>query len=237
MILIIVLCLLLVAYIWLKVHNLIRLQTITFFSGGLGSGKTFLATKLAIGLYKKSVFLHYLTFGLVKIREVYSNYPILLKRGKYSNVLHKGHLMGEYKLSERAIVVLDEASSVFPNQAKKSDVLLSYNIRWFRHFTNGNLIMTDQSIGSIDIEVRRRVNIVYNLHTFRKLFFMFYMVSVEQISYMEDVSTFVNIKDVDSPTKKHFGIFPFRKSYASRYMKKHYNVSSTYENTFIDKYL
>lgn len=223
----------------------LRLQTVNFYSGGLGSGKTLKATDTAIKLRNKSKIAHYLTFKKRPIREIYSNFPILLKgkkknlkryykdleKGKevepkdygleFSKILTKEHILGIERLPERVIVVLDEASSVFPNQMRKSDENITYAFRWFRHFTDGTLILADQSIGDIDIAIRRRVNIVYNFSNFRKIPFLCYWIDVNKINYMEDVIT--NIHDVNNfQSSRIFGFFGKRK-FSSRYMKKFYN--------------
>src|SRR5690554_169935 len=223
----------------------LRLQTVNFYSGGLGSGKTLKATDTAIKLRNKSKIAHYLTFKKRPIREIYSNFPILLKgkkknlkryykdlekgkevepknyKLKFSKILTKEHILGIERLPERVIVVLDEASSVFPNQMRKSDESITYAFRWFRHFTDGTLILCDQSIGDIDIAIRRRVNIVYNFSGFRKIPFLCYWIDVNRINYMEDVIT--NVNDVNNfENSRIFGFFGRRK-FSSRYMKKFYN--------------
>lgn len=211
-------------------------QTINFFSGGLGSGKTFMITRMAVNSYRLSVIIHYLTLKKRPIRQVFSNYPIRLSKKKWSQKLTKMHLLGQIRLPERCIVVLDEASTMFPNQNKKSDEIVTYSIRWFRHFTNGMILMADQSIGDIDIAVRRRVNKVYNLSTFRK-FWKFYTVEIEEISYTEDLTNYVQIRDINDKFKKFRGVFPLKKQYASRYAKFWYKApegqTSKHEKYFL----
>jgi len=68
-------------FIWQMLFSVkLKLQTVNFYSGGLGSGKTLKATDTAIKLQRKAWLLNKLTFGLVKEREIYSNYPILIKK-------------------------------------------------------------------------------------------------------------------------------------------------------------
>lgn len=199
-------------------------QTINFFSGGLGSGKTFMITRIAVNAWRWSLVSRYLSFGLLKERHVYSNYPIRLTflwKQKWSTQLTRSLMLGSERLAEKCIVVLDEASRMFPNQNKKSDEIVTFSFRWFRHFTNGMILMADQSIGDIDIAVRRRVNKVYNLSSFRK-FLRFYLVDIEEIQYQEDLQNYVQVRDINDKFKKFAGIFPFRKQYASRYAKNWY---------------
>lgn len=210
------------------------LQTVNFYSGGLGSGKTFLLTKKAIALYRSSIWkyriskiLNKLSFGLIEIypiRYIYSNYPIKISKKKYSRILSREHLLGIKKLPEYAIVVIDEASAIFPNQARKSDIAITYNFRWFRHFVGGTLLLADQSVGSIDIEIRRRINIVYYLSDFKSIIGVFYKVNIYRVLYAEDIITNTNsVNTVDNNIM--YGVFGLRK-YASRYYKYNYPALS-----------
>ncbi len=234
--------------IWIILSNIfsvqLKLQTVNFYSGGLGSGKTLTATTTAVNLYRRSKWLNILSFGKIKKREVYSNYPIILEFKKkkkeqvYSKILTKNHILGIEKLPEKVIVVLDEASTLFPNQARKSDVDLTTAIRWFRHWTNGTMILCDQSIGDIDITIRRRINVVYNLSSMRRYWFLkwwCYKIDVNRINYMEDVIT--NISDVD--TFKVNNIFRWfgKRRYESRYMMKTYNPLTENITSWDDLYI
>ena len=76
----------LVYYIWFSVR--IKLQTVNFFTGSLGSGKTTIGTRTAIRLRRRSKLLKVL-FGWIPVlgkkiivRSIYSNYPILLRQRK-----------------------------------------------------------------------------------------------------------------------------------------------------------
>lgn len=228
----IIVMLLLVLFIFIYIRYFrvkVPLQTVNFYSGGLGSGKTLLATNRAVKIYKSSVFKHkvtkllsYITFGLVKVSPIsyiYSNYPIKLNNRDYSRVLKREHLLGVEKLPEFCVVVIDEASSIFPNQARKSDLEVSYNFRWFRHFVDGTMILVDQSIGSIDIEIRRRVNLVYLLSNFSK-FWRIYSFEIRKVVYAEDIV--VNTNNInDMVVNRYYGIFG-KKRYNSRYFKLNY---------------
>jgi NACHT domain len=207
----------------------LKRQTLNFLSGGLGSGKTMLATKMALKLRNRSILLHWLFIWVpfkkfrerFRVRDIYSNYPIKINKKEWSKPICRDHLLALKELSQRCIVVLDEASDMFPNRAQKSDPAVTRCFRWFRHYTAGTLIMCDQSIGDIDIAVRRRINIVYNLSELTKPLFFFYRINVSRINYIEDVVT--NVNDVNNFDQKYvFGLFG-KKRYASRYMAKQYN--------------
>lgn len=263
----------------------LKLQTINFYSGGLGSGKTLQATKTAIKLRNSSILSYYLlgkspilssiilfillnilnfavfkgnfaTFIFLginilisiliikkrkilkekyKIRKIYSNYPILIKRTKkeviYSEPLKKEHLLGIERVEEHSIIVLDEAQIMFPNQKNRSNPEVIWNLTFARHFHNSTIIMCSQSIGNMDIALRRVVNVVYNFSSFRKILFLFYKIDVDKINYMEDVIT--NINDVkDDNHMFYFGMFG-KKRYNSRYMINYYkpndNIKSNYK--------
>lgn len=241
--------LLIAVIIWIILSTMfsvkLRLQSVNFYSGGLGSGKTLTATTTAINLYRRSKLLNFLSFGKIKKREVYSNFPIILefkrrkKNNVYSKILTKAHILGTERLPEKVIVVLDETSSIFPNQARKSDKDLTAAIRWFRHWTDGTMILCDQSIGDIDITIRRRINVVYNLSSMRR-YWLFkwwcYKIDVNRINYMEDVIT--NISDVDRfKINNIFRWFGTRRRYESRYMLHTYNPLSENITSWNDLYI
>lgn len=220
----------------------IKLQTLNFIGGGLGSGKSYLITDIALKLRRKSILKYYLAKLLpfkklktrFKIRTIYSNYPIKINKNLWSTPLTRDHLLGVTKLEEGAIVVLDEASSLFPNQSRKSDDNLIYNIRFFRHFTNGTLIMADQSIGDIDIAIRRRINQVYRLSNFTSYLRLFYKVDVQHVEYSEDLNI-INTNDLTNFKNRYlFGLFG-SKHYDSRYMSLFYqpkNIDNSIYNNY-----
>lgn len=257
----------------------LKLQTINFYSGGLGSGKTLQATKTAIKLRNRSVFTHYLigkspiifaislflvlnllnlaifkgnfaTFIFLginililvliiskrkilkekyKIRKIYSNYPILIKKTRkkiiFSEPLKREHLLGIERVEEHSIIVVDEAQIMFPNQKNRSNPVVIWNFTFSRHFHNSTIIMCSQSIGNMDIALRRVVNVVYNFSSFRKILLFWYKVDVDKINYMEDVIT--NINDVKEDNHMfYFGMFGKRR-YNSRYMINYYNPNDS----------
>ena len=129
-------------------------------------------------------------------------------------------LLGKVRIEERAIVIIDEASLIFPNQNKRSDPVIVWNFKLAGHFYDPSIIMTTQSIGDLDVSVRRVINVVYNVSSFRKLFFFFYKIDCDKINYMEDVITNVN----DIKEENHMFLFGWLgpRRYESRYMKKYY---------------
>ena len=257
----------------------LKLQTINFYSGGLGSGKTLQATKTAIKLRNRSVLGYYLigkhpvnfaialfmtinivVFGLFKvniaslfffvlnililinlikkreilkqkykIRKIYSNFPILIKKTKkkviFSEPLKREHLLGIERVEEGSIIVLDEAQIMFPNQKNRSNPKVIWNLTFARHFHNSIIIMCSQSIGNMDVALRRVVNVVYNFSSFRKILFLFYKTDVDKINYMEDVIQ--NVNNVQEENHMfYFGMFGKRR-YDSRYMRLYYKPNDS----------
>lgn len=253
----------------------LKLQTINFYSGGLGSGKTLKAVDTAIKLRRRSILANKLfawNLGKLprfkdrfKIRKIYSNFPILLK-GKYKDVIRvndkikalkeqkgkekeidrlqkyakehfvfsipltKDHMIGKARVEEHSIIVLDEVQIMFPNQKNRSDPEVIWNMTFARHFHNSTIIMCSQSIGNVDVAIRRVVNVLYNLSSFKKVLFFFYKIDVNKINYMEDVV--VNTNDVnEDDCLKLFSIFGKRR-YNSRYMKDYYKPDDMINNNY-----
>ncbi|MEM1974015.1 MAG: zonular occludens toxin domain-containing protein [Thermoplasmata archaeon] len=303
----------------------LQLQTVNFYSGGLGSGKTLMATKTAIKLRNRSKLGYYIlgikpyiSFiilfsgielfimlvlksrllviftipvfialilivynkreiikGKFQVREIYSTYPIflgfkklkkeekielkqelkellidkkvnksrikelklILKKGRkeYSKKFTNSHLLGDYELPQKVIVVIDEASKYFPNEARKAPVELTESVRWFRHFTGGTIIMTDQSVGDINIAIRRRINVVYHFSSFRTLFFKFFSLEVVRLNYLEDIVANVN-NISDLKFRRLFDAFG-KKRYESRYMRKQYQPSEIFNEEYKDLFM
>ena len=224
----------------------LKLQTINCYTGGLGSGKTLQATKTALKLRNRSLLAHYLFhWNLGKfakfsdkfnVRCIYSNYPILIKKegntAVFSEPLKREHILGVERVKENSIIVLDEAQIMFPNQRNRSDPEVIWNLTFARHFHNSTIIMCTQSIGNIDVAIRRVVNVIYNFSSFRKLIPIIglYKVDVNKINYMEDVV--VNVNDINTDNDlRVYGVFGKRR-YNSRYMKDYYKPDDSIESNY-----
>lgn len=218
----------------------LKLQTVNCYTGGLGSGKTLNAVKTAIKLQNRSKLEYYLfnwNLGLLpkfknqfKIRKIYSNFPIIVKWNKdpnkceYSIPLCREHITGDMIIEENSIVIVDEAGTFFPFQSKRSDPDLIWDLTYFRQYHNSTLIICVQSIGNVDISIRRVVNVIYNFSSYRTLPFRFYKIDVNKINYMEDVVTNVNDINEDNELRligRHFK----HKLYDSRYMRYYYTAT------------
>lgn len=197
-------------------------NTVICFTGGLGSGKTFHAVKYAVRAYKSARWRYrfskipVLGWILLKFNKatknkpvMYSNIPVVIKyRGKhpeFSRPLLKEHLLMTKPIEEGAIVLIDEVGQ-FASQYDHDNPYVMENvqtlIRFFRHFINGRLFLTDQCSDNIVVPIRRRVNIIYNLNDFHRVLFLpIYKCSVKELTVTEDVK---NIKDVAEREEEYF---------------------------------
>lgn len=259
LILLLIFCAVFVVYtvIFISKSSKVNNNTVVVFTGGLGSGKTFLGVKTAIKSYRKALFKwRFNKIFSIKKRNcekplLFSNIPInygrFIKR-KYSEKLIAEHLLMYFKIPENSVVFIDEVGQFASQNDYNNQVitdLLQEFIRFFRHYVNGRLIMTDQSNSNIVVQIRRRVNVVYNLLDFKKVTFgFFYKISFFKMISAED--NLQNNNNVNSDESPYFcGLLPlFSKNYESRCYKKNYNpivknyinkpFDNFYSNYFID---
>ena len=169
----------------LKTYRLDTRDTVIAFSGGLGSGKTFLSVRTALRALRWSRFLWRLDKLLHPVSrkhdpkpELYSSIPIrtvtgiLRKKETFSHKLTPEILLLQERIPPRSVVMIDEIGSFmsqFEYRAVNADRLDEF-VRLFRHYTlGGKFICNDQCSENIVLQVRRRLNTVYNLMRFRKL--------------------------------------------------------------------
>lgn len=168
-----------------------------------------------------------------KVAAVYSNIPLYLGHGEYSNVLTREHilLLKPFPSDEIPLVLWDEIG-LSANQYSYGDPnFVSENIndryqcvetfiRLFRQFYgegNGDacrVYATDQATGDVCINLRRRFGFVDNLSNFRRWcgILPFYKVDVSTLMMQEE--TIVNTnnvkKDKHEKQEYYFGFFPYR---------------------------
>ena len=205
----------------LKSYRLNTYDTIVSFTGGLGSGKSFLSVDMAIKLLRR------------KRREVkwknlfrkkgsklprpllYSSIPVRISKKEMAVQLTDKHLTLQQKLVQNSVVFIDEIGSFcsqFDFKAKNADVFDEF-IRFYRHYTKGGFIVcNDQCSENIVLQVRRRLNTVYNLMGFRKWFGLFYTVKVRNISVSEEIKT-IEEQDTEDNMTTLFGIIPWSRRY------------------------
>lgn len=160
-------------------------DTITCFTGGVGSGKSFCATKAASSEYTRALLAYAIRKPIYRLFKrppeslplFLTNIPVYLKRrqrlllritgnGKqeYSWKLTPDHLMLMSKIPENSVILIDEFSATLTQFDFKSPnvEILDEFVRWCRHYFNGRIIICDQCSENIVLQVRRRFNLVHN---------------------------------------------------------------------------
>lgn len=205
----------------LRSYRLRTHDTIVAFTGGLGSGKSLLSVQTAIKLLKKQ---RRKVKWKNKFRKknnrkpeplLYSSIPVKISRVEKAVILTERHLLLEDKLVEGSVIFLDEIGSFcsqFDFKAKNADVFDEF-VRFFRHYTKGGyFVCNDQCSENIVLQVRRRINTVYNLMGFRRWFGIFYTVKVRNISISEEIKT-IETEDREDNMTSLFGILPLYRRY------------------------
>lgn len=161
-----------------------KIEVITAFTGGLGSGKSFLSSQLAVKLYRKNLFKYnvkYLWFLFLKWLKIakndwtyekpklYSNIPLCWKtkgHGKhkryyYSTVLTVDHLLLQEKLALGSVVYIDEVGSFasqFDYIEKNIIDVFDEFCRLFRHYVS-NPALKIQSFMVVNDQCSENINL------------------------------------------------------------------------------
>lgn len=222
-------------------YRLNTFDTVVAFTGGLGAGKSFMSTEIAIKLLRR------------KRREVkwknafrkkgeklptpllYSSIPVRVSGKEDAVILTEKHLLLQEKLVQGSVIFVDEIGSFcsqFDYKAKNTDVFDEF-VRFYRHYTKGGyFVCNDQCSENIVLQVRRRINTVYNLMGFRKWFGLFYTVKVRNISVSEEIKT-IEEQDTEDNMSTLFGILPWFKRYDTYCYSDRYNfVPSAVEQRY-----
>ena len=216
----------------LKTYRLDTRDTVIAFSGGLGSGKTFLSVRTALRSLRWSRFLWRLDKLLHPISrkhdpkpELYSSIPIrtvtgiLRKKETFSHKLTPEILLLQERIPPRSVVMIDENGSFlsqFEYRAVNANRLDEF-VRLFRHYTlGGKFICNDQCSENIVLQVRRRLNTVYNLMRFRKLPLLpVWHCRVRNILISEEIKTVQTERHAEDEFQILLGLMPpkSRKNY------------------------
>lgn len=175
---------------------ILKYDTVLAFTGGLGSGKSFLSVITALRLLRRSrvktrVYNLFHPRSRLPLPTLYSNIPIKISRKEYSTVLTDKVLTLQESIIKGSIVLLDEVDG-FANQFAWENPNISklvkydkntkeYNVtsglfddfcRFFRHYyaspvAEPHLILNTQAVGNINLAIRRRMNVVYTLSSFK----------------------------------------------------------------------
>ena len=156
---------------------------------------------------------------------LYSSIPMRVSKKENAVVLTEKHLLLQEKIVQNSVVFIDEIGSFcsqFDYKAKNTDVFDEF-IRFYRHYTKGGfLVCNDQCSENIVLQVRRRINTVYNLMGFRKWFGIFYTVKVRNISVSEEIKT-IEEQDTEDNMTTLFGLMPFFRRYDTYCYSDRYN--------------
>lgn len=281
--LILIIVAVILAICWSKAYHLDLYRNMTAYTGGVGAGKTCLATRQAIKCYKRAlrawkwecIKSRFLFRELPEMPLLCSNIPILYKKKvtaeyryavdewkkacrqarkqgfdapklaeytkkvpEYSAKFASCQLTAEIlflqeRIPENSVVLVDEVSS-FLNQFeynKNANVdLYDEFCRFCRQYFNGNVIVTDQCISNVILQIRRRLNTVYNLAKHRKVS-IFNTVLVREINISDEIVT-VDTKDTNDPFGRYFFLGNWFKNYASRAFRPRYQMLPVHTPTF-----
>lgn len=213
----------------------VKYDTLVTFTGGLGSGKSFMSVKTAIHLYRRQrlrVRIHNFFHPRKKqpLPELYSNIPVRITLRKKALQLTKEHLLLQRALIPRSVVLIDEVDA-FANQFQyNSPAIVDVKCggengnfdefcRFYRHYTKGGyLIMNTQASANENLVIRRRQNSVNNLMLFRTWGIpliwphIFYTVRCRHITTSEDVKT-VEDEQAENGMRLCIGLMPLYRRY------------------------
>ena len=250
-----ILLLVLFGYLLYRLFKAYRLpnNNIICFTGTLGSGKTYLAVaqslrafkrqRLKHFFYRKLPFLHWLLcYCMPECKypaTMYSNIPIQLnlskKHPKYAQPLTKNHLLMLDLLPERCTVVIDELGQICSQWEFDNPYVMQNTqtlVRFFRHFTNGKMFVTDQVSSNIVKPIRDRLGYVYQLDDFHRdlLLLPFYKVNCIPLQNLDDGNTNIEADLSDITSFYFYGFLPYKwmklKHYESRCFKKLYTENA-----------
>jgi hypothetical protein len=195
-------------------------NTITAFTGGLGSGKTFMAVRYALKNYRSNMIHYYLErlFPIFKKKfdtkpKFYSNIPVRVWFNQWAYTLTYEHLTLQDRLEEYSTILIDEIghfASQYEYDHPFVQQYLQEFIRFFRHYTDGKLYLTDQSSSNIVVSIRRRINQIFNLSNFSRVFIFFYKINVSEIHITEDMLNIQESTLPDAEIPYFFGFLPFK---------------------------
>lgn len=179
----------------------------TLYTGGLGSGKTYRAVEKGYRAWRSAVFRYHLKkifyskdrrSKLERPRLYGAGIRIRNKRGSIiSEDMTIDHFLQRERMPEHSIVVFDEVGNTLSQwdfDLQRVLPELDQFFRWFRHFVDGKMFLTDQVSSNVSKFVRTRCNRCYNVSNFRRMWRIlpFYMCDVEVLLTAEDSTTNVN---------------------------------------------
>lgn len=263
---IIVLCALVIAVVFVVLQDLRSTkvpskQSIVAWTGTLGSGKTYLAVHHSKKAYRKQELKYniYRCFKWLPKADnifkgwkypptIFSNIPIRISKNKLSTPLTKEMLLERGLLPEKCVVVIDEIGAIASQWDFDNPLVLEQLekfIRFFRHWLDGRMFVTDQVATNIVKPIRSRLGMIYGLHDFHRYGFVlpFYKVITIPMLLVEDNNNIQTTTDLEE--NYFFGILPYSKknaSYNSRCYKPIYRSCAVrsidhFDDSLYTKYL
>lgn len=242
---IILIIILVVLFVWLIVKPYImHYDTVLSYTGGLGSGKSLISTQMAVRLLRKNrykVMWHNIRHPKRKIAKplLYSSIPLRISKKEWACKLTPEHLTLQAHLPEKCVVFIDEIDSYASQfDFKLPNIIQNFDefCRFFRHYTKGGyLVCNTQATDNLVLQIRRRMNTVFNLMHFKKWLFIFYTVKVRNISISEEIKT-IEVEDVEDNMSTLFGILPiFCRRYDTYCYSGRYETVPTAQNTYFER--
>lgn len=223
-------------YIYIRHRLKHKVETITAYTGGLGSGKTLLSVDKALSLYHKNHrkwklkkwYYHVMHKDGKFIDEepiLLSNIPIRINKNLWSTKLKKEHLLLQERIPQKSVVLLDEIgafASQFDYNQKNVVVVFDEFVRFFRHYVDGYIVTNDQCSENINLVIRRRINKINNLSNCFVIFHCCFYFS-RQINISEEIKTIdtasnekMNESDTQDNMNFSFKFVFHKKAYDSR---------------------
>lgn len=235
--LIVLILALIILYIIIRPYFL-HYDNLVSFTGGLGSGKTFMSVQTALVLYRKQL-LRWKLRNFYKRRskrelrpELYSNIPLKISGKRMAIRLTKEHLLLQKRITPGSVCLLDEVDC-FANQfsynnpcivdqtGKGGDDVGNFDefCRFYRHYTRGGyLIFNTQATANENLTIRRRQNQINILFNFKKWGIpliwpnIIYTVKVRNVIVSDDVKA-VEEGNTEDNMRIMIGFFPFTRHY------------------------
>lgn len=220
-----------VVIVWFKSYKFNKYDTVIAFTGGLGSGKSLYSVETAIKLLKKQrlkVLFHNLFSPKSKWEKpmLYSSIPVRISKKEMAIKIIEGHLLLKERIVPRSVVFIDEVDNFCSqNDYRKVNVVNAFNefTQYFRHYTKGGyLIVNTQCSENIVVNLRRRINTVYNLMCFKR-FLRFYWIKIRSLSLSEEIKT-IEEKNKEDNYRFIFGLLPRKRRYDTYCYSERYNA-------------
>lgn len=195
---------------------IIHYDTVQCYTGGLGSGKSLISTQMAVRLLRKNRWkVRFYNLRHPKKKKpkpvLYSSIPLRISSKEWALQLTQEHLTLQKHLPEKCVVFIDEIDSYASQfDYKLPNIIENFDefTRFFRHYTKGGyLVCNTQATDNLVLQIRRRMNSVFNLLHFKKFLFIFYTVRIRNISISEEIKT-IETEDKEDNMSTLFGLLP-----------------------------